>query len=274
MSPSAFLTLLVRRVRTHAVLLLVIVILGGVAGVLRLTVHASLPTITGVQEDSYRTCSDVGTLFEGMQSASGVTALFNKTVSVVVAERQLYLSTPSMWSCIAEPPMAKLSLLASNLPGWYFPVDTATPSGTVTGYRSRVGSFSSFSSVLAEFLREYECKLSIMEDRTSEAILSGNDIDQPCTSSPCPSLSFPDFFIRPGKYKDRITADKDRARVALERTLHTMRSFEANYAAARNIWCFELASLDLRNELGLLADATSCMPKIWDAITSLHDRKY
>lgn len=83
-------------------------------------------------------------------------------------------------------------------------------------------------------------------------------------------------FIAPDVARRSVIPVKGSHRVqrALERTLHTMRSFDGNYGAARNIWCYELASLDLRNELGLVADATSCMPKIWDAVTSLHDRKY
>ncbi len=273
-TPSAYLSLLGRSVRKHRAFLLAMVMMTCVVGFLRLTVHASLPTVTGVQEDSLRTCSEVGTMFEGMQNATEVINLFQTVVSAVVAERQLYLSTPSEWSCIAEPPMPKLKLLASKLPGWYFPVGVTLPSGPTTGYRTRVVQFSSFSSILGEFLREYECKLSLMVDQTSTAIESGNDIDQPCTAAPCPDLSFPDFFVRPSQYADRLSFEKSRSRLALERTLHTMRSFDGNYGAARNIWCYELASLDLRNELGLVADATSCMPKIWDAVTSLHDRKY
>jgi hypothetical protein len=70
-----------------------------------------------------------------------------------------------------------------------------------------------------------------------------------------------------------IQRERQVSRVAVERSLATMRSFEMNYAIARQFVCYQRASLDLKNEMSLLADAVSCMPKIWDAVTSIHDRK-
>jgi hypothetical protein len=152
-----------------------------------------------------------------------------------------------------------------------------------------------------EFEREYECHLTDLQDKAVPLILENADYpnttqfccaggrckasggstvcDGPLTSDPlcdesCESVfTSADMVARLGPFYMRASEERTRARVAIERTMLTLRSFEVNYGYARDLMCYARASLDLRNELSLIADATSCMPKIWDALTSLHDRK-
>jgi hypothetical protein len=210
-------------------------------------------------------------MFEGKRLLRDVIPLYHTTVAAVVAERETYLSTSSEWDCEMEPAMPMLMALARELPGWYYSV--LTPGLSSVSYQLRPVTFDAFSSILGEFLREYDCKLLDMEGQASVAIAQGEDLGSLCTTSPCPELSSGDLGVRIDAYIQFLQGERHRARVALERTLHAMRSFDVQYDAARSLLCYERAALDLRNEMSLLADATSCMPKIWDTVTSLHDRK-
>jgi hypothetical protein len=212
-------------------------------------------------------------MFEGMNNVTKVQELFVTEMSLVVSEREDYLGMPMHWDCKDDegPTIAQLSTLAGKLPGWYYP---DVSGGLPPAYKMRPVYFDSFSSIIGEFLREYECKLTLMQANTIEAVMTGNDTETPCEAEPCPTIAMGDIAMRARPYHEILGLERHRARVAVERTLHTLRSFEVNYTAARNLLCFERASLDLKNELGLLANTTSCIPKIWDALTSIHDRKY
>ena len=97
--------------------------------------------------------------------------------------------------------------------------------------------------------------------------------DPQCDKQCSPLISSYDLALRVRPLVERMERESAHARVTLERTLNTLRSFETNYAIARQLNCYERASVDLQNELGLLADVSSCMPRLWDVLTSLHDRK-
>lgn len=267
--------------RRHRLLIASMVILSVVAALTQVKLRGSLlggpggPGGSSSSEESLRTCSDAWTIFEGKENATEVMGLFSGEVTKVVEERVQYLEKPSDWKCMdKEPAMPKLQALAAKLPGWHYPPEGPPGAGgSPLAFPLRPVIFESSASVMSEFLREYECKLVALDARATNAVLTGNDLDAPCLPGTCPPINSADLAKRVGAYRERLKQERRRARLALERTLHLLRSFDANYQAARNIVCLQRASLDLRNELNLLADTTSCMPKIWDALTSIHDRK-
>lgn len=256
-----------------------------------------------------RACSSVGTVFEHLDSLQEVMDTFRQRVSEVVAEREQFLSTPSKWQCLAgddnesEPPMDKLTALAESLPGWHFQSALPFSIGNQTAPAMKPVTFASFASILGEFERAYECKLTEFQDSaflsvatnndqppgprlfccdtlsacvqaTSATVCAGPTSNDPSCGGVCPlRISQQQFSGRLGEYWPLQLVERQRARTAVERTISALRSFEMNYAYAAQLTCFQRASLDLKNELGLLADTASCLPRIWDAVTSLHDRK-
>lgn len=258
--------------------------------------------------DDSRACTSVGTPFQDMTQLQEVMKFFRSQMSEVVSEREKFLSTPSKWQCLpdangmTEPPMPKLEELAGMLPGWR--LNYTLPIG---GYPQKFSvenplTFASFASVLAEFERAYKCKLSEFQDQTILIVTQGYDEDVPrqfccqdngcsfasptsnCTTTPSDdrtcggscgpgSMGPGDFVERTGNYHAVQLLERKRAHLAVERTLSVLRSYEINYAYAKQLTCLQRASMDLKNEVGLLADAMSCMPRIWDSVTSIHDRK-
>ncbi len=266
--------------RRHRLLIASMVVLSVVAALTQVNLRGSLLGGLGGtgggsgSGGSLRTCSDAWTIFEGKENATEIMDLFRSEVTKAVEERVQYFEKPSDWKCMdKEPAMPKLQALAAKLPGWHYPPEGQGAGGSPLTFPLRPVLFESSASVLGEFLREYECKIVALDARATNAVMTGNDIDAPCLPGTCPPVNSAGLATRVGAYRERLKQERSRARLALERTLHLLRSFDANYQAARNIVCLQRASLDLRNELNLLADTTSCMPKIWDALTSIHDRK-
>ncbi len=295
-----------KKAHRHQALLLVLFLLSIVAAASNVILRGDLiggGSSDGSSESSMpdlRTCTSKGTVFEDLETLKEATDRFQRDVSAVVDEREGYFRKPSQWSCLSEtdggsgPPVSALRALATLLPGWH--------------YRSAFGvknlrpvTFESFTSVLGEFQREYECKLAEFSYAADAMVARNLDLDDPksycCDSSylcvqatedvSCLTGTFDNpecsgacptgnahavFAVRLTKFRTRIENEKQRARTAMLRTVHALRSFEVNYVYALQLTCFQRASLDLRSELSLLADTASCMPKIWDALTSLHDK--
>lgn len=248
--------------------------------------------------DDLRGCSSTDTIFASDESLTKVRNIYLTEMNAIFTEHETLLRTPSQWKCGAgsagEPAAPALQQLAAKLPGWHIrPTFGGTPVG-------RPITFDAFSAVAAELQREYECKLVELQDRAISLVARNEDLTAPlfcCTklgcvpdvgavtcdtvpvSSPqcaaqCPVyLTMPDFAHRVPLFDSEAGLERQKSRNALERSLAAIRSAEVNYAVARQLLCYERASLDLRAEMSLLADAVSCMPKIWDAVTSIHDRK-
>ncbi len=285
----------------HQMLIVLLFVLSIVAGSSRFLRGAilGLPPPVSVYFESGadpRACTSTGTIFGNLKTLRETTDLFRKRISGVVGEREEFLKAPSSWPCTpgVEGGIGELKKLAEEMPGWYYRPAMGDP-------KLLPVTFTSFNSVVAEFVREYECKLSEFDQTADDMVASNRDLDDPsfmfCCSSfdlcekqtadtSCSTIPTNDStcggFCRVGTmdevlttrltaFRVRIQSEKERARLAVLRTFHTLRSFELNYAYVKQLVCFQRASLDLRNELGLLADTTSCMPKIWDALTSLHD---
>ncbi len=219
-------------------------------------------------EDEFRVCSSAGTVFEEMVSLTAVMEKFQQGMSAVTGEREQFLALPSRWQCISgsdgqsDPAFPALQELAENMPGWF----DKTPDGS---RRQRNVTFDSFASIVAEFLREYECKLSEFQEDAFRIVYADTDLPEPTGREPAQV----DFALRTPSFWSLQQIERQRARTAVNRTLQALRSFEVSYTYAKPLTCFQRASHDLKNELSLLADAISSMPKIWDALTSLHDPK-
>jgi len=221
----------------------------------------------------------------------------------VVEERQGLLTDPSLWQCDSdeEPTMNTLTGLARNLPSWYIrrPISDSF-FGTRYENVFRPVTFESFSSIVSEFLREYECALTELQTSTF-AVLATNRDREPetefcCTQYGCADASvagdqcgderamsfcpeecpMADLLIwhlasRLEPFHSRIGRERDIARRAVEHTLFTLRSYEIEHETLRQLSCFERVSLDLLGQSALLAETLQCLPKIWDTSTSLHD---
>ncbi|MDD5055745.1 MAG: hypothetical protein PHZ00_05775 [Candidatus Peribacteraceae bacterium] len=211
-----------------------------------------------------------------------------------------------------QPLMPELRRVATLLPGWYVQEQYPAPGAVATRTTLRPVTWNAFSSIVAEYERVYECRLAEITSRALLVVMSNLDFDRtdangnpttfcctepsldaggcvlkqtgtacatvPTTNPQCdahckPLLNSYEIAGRIGPLVERMSIERTHARVALERTLNTLRSFETNNAIARQLNCYERASVDLQNELSLLSDASSCMPRIWDVITSIHDRK-
>lgn len=209
-------------------------------------------------------CSSKGTPFESLQSARVVTNTFKSGMSAVVQEREELLRSVSKWNCAVErgddiaPPMRNLQALAASLPGW-----------KVRHWSGREElkpvTFASFSGIVGEYQRMYECKMSELKlNPLAQAVNEGALTD--------PDATIGSVGRAAGGYAISIDNDIAKSRFALERTLLTLRSYEHTAGLTSRLHCLIREEMDIKTELTLLADAMSCIPRIWDAATSLHDR--
>lgn len=271
------------------------------AGNLWNTTISGLQVVMGgssITEDDLRACSGQHTIFEDKETVTDTHDAYMTEMGNIFSEREQIMKKPGMWTCGADAnstiPMPALKSLAERLPGWH--VVPEPPDGTP---RQRPVSFDAFSAIAGELQREYECKLLELIDRSLPLMAKNKDISPGkfcCTDQGCASVTT-GFTCVSGETDDSqcnqecpvylteseiakrlpitmkiIDIERQQSRMALERSLQTMRGFDVTFPEARELVCYQRASLDLRNEMNLLADAVSCMPKIWDAVTSLHDR--
>ncbi len=222
---------------------------------------------------SVHTCVSTENIFADDKRPLQTTERFRSMVRAVVQERQdLIAQSPDSARCTVEDdnlnmPMPMLQALASRLPGWndaYF--DTWTNKRETL---PKPVTFASFSSVLFELQREYECKLSQYEIDSPSVVVSGSGAEQNGVAPLDYSLFPHDLNIN-----RRISSQQEKvqSRQALLRTINALRSFELAMPVTAKLDCLQRRYMDLRNEMTLLADAVSCLPRIWDAATSLHDR--
>lgn len=227
-------------------------------------------------------------------------------MSDVAEERQEILTDSSLWKCDeTEPSMPELTRLAESMPGWYYRRSNLFATLFGFGYTSvlRPVTFEAFPTIIGEFLREYECTVSELQGETHTVVATNEDYPPGtefcCTMHGCGAvrgspdlctgaisedpqcnrecslarLTQVDISTRAPQFSARALPERTRARIAVERTLSVFRSYETEYETIRQLLCTERATLDLLNSTALLSEAASCMPKIWDAATSLHDKK-
>jgi hypothetical protein len=293
--------------RAHRVLLIVLVglFVAGQAGAF-LTGYLGRGGITGlvirkeaqVKDDELRACSGQHTMFQDMETVDAVHKQYLAEMNAIFNEREQSLQRSETWLCDQDVdtslPMDALKKLAAKLPGWSIAL-----SGPKSTPVIRPVTVEAFSAIAAELQRDYECKLTELNDRALALMSRNKDIspgefccsklgcaatvtgaeclgdvttDSICNRE-CPVyLSSPEIAKRLSSTSEVIQVEKEHSRIALDRALLALRSMDSKFPIARGLLCYQRASLDLRNEFSLLADAVSCMPKIWDAVTSLHDR--
>lgn len=183
---------------------------------------------------------------------------YHGTVSGVIDAHLEKLRNPSTAdiTCTADdyPSMIRangaLQSLASRLAPW----------------KSKSPSELELGPVLLEYLRTYECALQ--EKRyflpTSQ---------QSSSSSSGPQIGYGRFVNEEQDDASVISRELATARPLLERTLSIVGGMDRLQPLSLDIECIRRASLDLRNTLGLTAEAAACMPRAWDVRGSLRDLK-
>lgn len=211
-------------------------------------------------------CDNSGNVFgssrlETMQSA------YHGTVSQVVDAHvnQLVDITTLPLMCTANDyrgllqPSGALRDLAYLLPEWG---------------PSRINDLSEadLGPVLLEYLRVYECSLLqrsqflnvfiVREQAETRTLPDGTEIQV---------MPQADLTAEQEKQRKLIDHEIETARPTLERTIAFLGGIDRLRPLSAELECLKRASLDLRNATGLMAEAASCMPKIWDARGSLRD---
>jgi len=127
--------------------------------------------------------------------------------------------------------------------------------------------------VLLEFLRVYECAL--VEHSFFLPIDIAQEHFDELALAPDPSviadLLFGDLVSEIAFHSDIISKEIATARPTLERALAIVSSLTRLGPLSAELECLQRASLDLRNGMGLAADASVCLPKGWDAKDPLRD---
>lgn len=209
-------------------------------------------------------CSDKGTPLEHL-SFNDLPTTYHATVSAVIDAHVASLGSIATMplACTADTyrtllrPTEPLRALANGLPEW-------GPGRDV--------SEADMSSVLLEYLRVYECSLA----RRSQFLPIDVHTEQGLTETLSDGSTH--TVMRQGELTEEsarqgevIARELRTARPALERTLALIGTIDRLRPLSTEVECLKRASLDLRNALGLTAEAASCMPKIWDARGSLRD---
>ncbi|MDB4978255.1 MAG: hypothetical protein JWM56_441 [Candidatus Peribacteria bacterium] len=156
---------------------------------------------------------------------------------------------------VAEPPSTELRGLAAELPPWQ------------SAKRLETLSEDQMQSVLLEQLRVYQCRLreqiyfrwstSDAEDLLRKKMISQTDIGTDAI-----------MFAAQQTWVDR---ELEAAPRALERTLKYVEGMNRLRPLDQSLECLSRTSLDIRNILGLAAETSACLPRIWDARGSLRD---
>lgn len=193
-------------------------------------------------------CTASGTIFQGMDAMS-MELMYTDNVNIVV-DAQLASSLEmreAQLQCDADdvrdllPPTPELASLASLLPPWQGPGAPQV-------------SYADTASVLLEFLREYECSLYEREQYLQILIVEPNRKE---------------FMEQVAAEKDLIQHEQRISRAALERTLLVLAGTDRLKPLVAETECIKRATLDLRNVVGLVAEAMSCMPRVFDARSTL-----
>lgn len=189
---------------------------------------------------------------------------YHERVDGIIEE---YLKPPEKIDCLNPVilplnPVSALSSLASELPPWQNPAELANLDR------------NDYGIVLLEYLRLYECAMAdhnlflpmdVIRERFEDDAGGG------------PLATYINGFVfesllKEMKRRQRIIVEEvATARPTLERALLIVTGFTRLSPIDAELECLQRASLDLRNGLGLAADASVCLPKAWDVKDPLRD---
>lgn len=193
---------------------------------------------------------------------------YHKNVNAVIEEYMGPLKLKcdaGSYEALLQPGTA-LQSLARSLPSWNDP-------------RVVVSRFDT-PRVLLEYLRVYECALhefdtfSLLmtrEEEFAELVESyGGDVDVALANW---EYQFPDLAQDSAQRTNLITKELDLARRTLTRTLSMMSAYERLKPLEAELECMQRMSLDARNIAALMAETSSCLPRVWNAKDPLRDYK-
>lgn len=239
-----------RVVVTAGVVCAIVMIMGGIRGssVLGLTLSGrgqAIPTLSS--------CEGTDLLFPRSmeQAADAWIVTYNTRVNRVLEAHMKTTPAQCQVGGAMDVPSAELRDLAQTLPPWK------------VGNQLSLLQEKNMGSVLLEYLRLYECALN--ERVRALPVTVQQDL------GPATSFDLSPFTSEILRQQTSIQRELSVARPALHRTLRYLGGSERLRAIGTEFQCLERASLDIRNVLGLAAEASACMPRIWDARTSLRD---
>ncbi len=217
-------------------------------------------------QENWQACTSKGTVFQDLTSVDEAVETFRSMMSDVVAERQAMLQDSAVIDCSGNTDQqvlvgTKLEAMAKGLPSLYVRANPAAAS--FSDYEPPILTFASFSTVISAFDKAYECKLEELRS-IRFAVPNASEADDIETRG--------ELAGHAASIAERVDVERARARIAIERTLLTLRSFDILSPMQRQLTCLVRQEMDLKNQLSLLADTMSCLPRVWDSVTSLHDR--
>lgn len=225
-------------------------------------------TATRYTSDSNRLapCSTEGTVFASQPFTSWST-IYHTTVSNVIrahsdAMQNLNAAglrcTAGTYAGVVQP-TEELKKLAAKLAPWK------------DNDKWKDLSESELGPVLLEFLRTYECALSDRNNFLSLAV-SGDNASSAASAGEDPgSMKIFDFIRQKTEERRIIQHELDISRSTLDRTLLIIGGEDRLRPLSVDIECLKRVSLDIRNVLGLVSQASACLPKVRDARGSLRD---
>lgn len=148
-------------------------------------------------------------------------------------------------------PTTELKTLAETLPPWNTPA------------RLTALSEADIGAVLLEYARTYEC--AMLDYRT---FLYPNVMKNDPKKD---TMTIGEFQQLQQDRNDLIARELATARTSLNRALAVIGRTNRLRSVLGDVNCFTAASLDLRNQLGLAAEISSCLPRFESANGSLRD---
>ncbi len=124
---------------------------------------------------------------------------------------------------------------------------------------------SNLPDLLLEYLRRYECALHtesfVIEERAT------NDLSRQLArrNSTNAGIGFEDYSIAVDRERRQIGQELALAQPALHRTLVYRSGYSRLQPLAHSLQCLAGATVDIKNALSLAAEASACLPRIWDA---------
>ena len=199
---------------------------------------------------------------------------YHNTVDTIL-EGVLDQNQPSICGPGSDEATDALQTLADKLEPW------KSAEGKPDGDKEPV-TLSQAPSILQEYLRVYECALyeygtklpeNTQQTLKEEAKAKAKDNGEPVPSDDNIILKKEDIVLRGFSNNDQITYEISRSRQALRDSLLLLSRGRPSSALGGHLECLQRISLDLRNIMGLAAEAGSCIPKSWNARDVLHDYK-
>lgn len=219
---------------------------------------------TYIETDRLAACTAEGSPFETLPFSKWPKTYHDTVAKVIEAHLKSVQDTKTTALRCTAPDYASLVLptpelenLAKTLAPWKDPKKLNALSETELG------------PVLLEYLRIYECSLS--ERRNFLSTVVARDFANSGATASTPIEQRIDYNETVDEQQRIIDHETAVSRTTLDRTLLIVGGEDRLRPLGLDIECLKRVSLDLRNVMGLLSQASACMPRIRDARGSLRD---